>query len=132
LVSLRCRTSIPLYGSRNWMMPVNDTRTDVAQSTTRQIHDAIDLLQAGKIESAIVVAHAAEGKLPETGKPHLFHKLKEFAESLPKSEQGAKGPNDFINWLKHGRLVHKNPRRVFCLGFFFVATMTVQLPIWVS
>lgn len=75
----------------------------IPQSALHQIHDAIDLLYESKIESAIVVAHAAEGKLPETGKPHLFHKLKAFAESLP-DEPGAKGQNDFVVWLKHGEV----------------------------
>jgi hypothetical protein len=85
-------------------VPTEKTVTvGIAQSTLHRIHDAIDLLYESKIESAIVLAHAAEGQLPETGKPHLFHKLKAFADSLP-DEPGAKGPNDFVVWLKHGEV----------------------------
>ncbi len=80
----------------------------VPQSVLRQIHDAIDLLHASKLESAITLAHAAQGMLPKTDKPHLGHKLDALEKSIPEGEPGARGANDFATWLKHGEV--KNVR----------------------
>jgi hypothetical protein len=49
--------------------------------------------------------------LPDTWKPHFRQKVKEFSKSREiKGEGGAIGPNDYINWLKHGTLVKNGPR----------------------
>jgi hypothetical protein len=50
------------------------------------------------------LAAAGEGILPPTDKPHFRQKVKELAASLPEIEKGSQGPNDYINWLKHGTL----------------------------
>ena len=68
----------------------------------RQIHAAIDHLHRGDFECAITLAAAGEGMLPETDVPHFRQKVKALAASLPAAEEGAQGPNDYINWLKHG------------------------------
>jgi hypothetical protein len=77
----------------------------------RQIHGAIDHVYRGDYECAITLAGAGEGILPETDKPHFRQKEKELAK-LPeiKAAGGAIGPNDYINWLKHGSLVRGGPR----------------------
>jgi tRNA threonylcarbamoyladenosine modification (KEOPS) complex Cgi121 subunit len=77
--------------------------TTAHSTSMRQIHAAIELMHRGEFECAIVLAHAAEGILPATDKPHTFQKVKALSASLASSdEQGAKGANDFTNWLKHG------------------------------
>jgi hypothetical protein len=45
----------------------------------------------------------AEGMLPDTDEPHFRQKEKELSKSPEiKAAGGAIGPNDYINWLKHG------------------------------
>jgi hypothetical protein len=51
--------------------------TNKQKASMRQIHAAIDHLHKAEFESAITLAGAAEGVLPETDKPHLFQKNKE-------------------------------------------------------
>lgn len=61
-------------------------------------------MHRGELECAIVLAHAAEGILPSTDKPHTFQRIKALSASLPPSGDGeANGANDFANWLKHGK-----------------------------
>ena len=67
-----------------------------------KIHAAIDHLQKAEFESAITLASAAEGTLPETDKPHLFQKIKKMTESLPGDASGATKVNAISNWTKHG------------------------------
>lgn len=88
-------------------MNTKDLETSVSDSALRQIHVAIQLLQISELESAITLAAAAEGMMPATETPHLFSKLKLLADGLPVSEPGAKGPNDYAVWLKHGEAVGK-------------------------
>jgi hypothetical protein len=76
--------------------------TTIEQAARRQIHLAIAFLHRAEYEAAITLAAAAEGMLPDPGKPYLFPKLKAWAERFPKEEPGAKGLNDFSVWLKHG------------------------------
>jgi hypothetical protein len=77
----------------------------------RQIHGAIEHAYRGDYECAITLAGAAEGILPETDEPHFREKEKELARSSEiKAAGGATGPNDYINWLKHGSLVKGGPR----------------------
>jgi hypothetical protein len=75
---------------------------DVRSASLVQIHDAIDHLHKLDFVSAITLASAAEGILPDTDKPHLFPRLKALVDSFPKDSQGATGVNDFTNWTKHG------------------------------
>lgn len=89
--------------------------TNVRLASMRQIHCAIDHLHRGDYECAITLAGAAEGILPETGKPHFRQKVKELSKELSKLPEvqetgGAIGPNDYINWLKHGSLERGGPR----------------------
>jgi hypothetical protein len=78
-----------------------DTTMQIA--SMRQIHAAIEHLKKGDFECAITLGGAGEGMLINTDKPHLRSKVKELAVSLKDDpEPGAKDPNDYITWLKHG------------------------------
>ncbi len=86
-----------------------DTHTRLA--SMRQIHCAIEHLHRGDFECAITLAGAAEGILPETDDAHFRQKVKALSKSPEiKAAGGATGPNDYINWLKHGRLKKDGPR----------------------
>jgi hypothetical protein len=75
------------------------------------MHAAIEHLHRGDYECAITLAGAAEGMLPHTDEPHFRQKVKELSASPEiKAEGGATGPNDYINWLKHGRIKPDGPR----------------------
>jgi hypothetical protein len=76
--------------------------TNKQKASMRQIHAAIDHRHKAEFESAITLAGAAEGVLPETDKPHLFQKIKKMAESLPEDKSGANKVNTVTNWVKHG------------------------------
>jgi hypothetical protein len=77
----------------------------------RQIHCAIEHLQRGDYECAITLAGAAEGMLPDTEESHFREKVKSLSKSPEiQAEGGATGPNDYINWLKHGRIRREGPR----------------------
>jgi hypothetical protein len=85
--------------------------TDVRFASMRQMHAAIEHLHRGEFECAITLAGAAEGMLPDTDRPHFRQKVKELsARPEIKAAEGATGPNDYINWLKHGTLVKGGPR----------------------
>lgn len=85
--------------------------TTVRFASMRQVHAAIDHLYRGDFECAITLAGAAEGMLPDTDSPHFRQKAKELAARPEIKAAGvATGPNDFINWLKHGTLVKDGPR----------------------
>jgi hypothetical protein len=77
----------------------------------RQIHCAIEHAERGDYECAITLAGAAEGMLPDTDEPHFRQKVKALSKSPEiQAEGGATGPNDYINWLKHGRCKKDGPR----------------------
>ncbi len=77
--------------------------TDRQKASARQIHNAIDHLRNGEFKSAITLASAAEGVLPEPQKPYLFQKIKKFSESLPDSKKSEPNAvNAMNNWPKHG------------------------------
>ena len=49
--------------------------------------------------------------LPDTDEPHFRQKVKALSKSPEiQAEGGATGPNDYINWLKHGRCKKDGPR----------------------
>jgi hypothetical protein len=85
--------------------------TNVRFASMRQINAAIEHLHQGDWECAITLAGAAEGKLPDTDEPHFRQKVRSLSMS-PEIQLagGATGPNDYINWLKHGTLVKGGPR----------------------
>lgn len=69
----------------------------------RQIHCAIEHIHRGDFECAITLGAAAEGMLPNTEQPLLRDKVKDLSKAQEiKAAGGATGPNDIINWLKHG------------------------------
>jgi hypothetical protein len=77
-------------------------------SATLQIHDAIDCLYRGAFASAVTLAHAAENQLGKPGPPHLFTKLQDAYEALPKDKKPERhGLNDKAVWLKHGQVNDK-------------------------
>jgi len=85
--------------------------TKVQFASMRQINAAIDHLHRGDFECAITLAGAAEGMLPDTNSPHSRQKVKELsAHPEIKAAGEATGPNDYINWLRHGTLVKDGPR----------------------
>jgi hypothetical protein len=85
--------------------------TNIRLAAMRQIHCAIEHLERGDYECAITLAGAAEGMLPDTDVPHFRQQVKELSKSPEiKAEGGATGPNDYINWLKHGRIRKDGPR----------------------
>jgi hypothetical protein len=84
--------------------------TIIRLASMRQINAAIDYLHRGDFECAITLAGAGEGMLPQTDNPHFLQKVRALAAALPETEEGAKGPNDYINWLKHGTLTKGGPR----------------------
>ena len=85
--------------------------TNVRFASMRQIHAAIDHLHRGDFECAITLAGAAEGILPNTNEPHFRQRVKSLSASPGiRAEGGATGPNDYINWLKHGQTERGGPR----------------------
>jgi hypothetical protein len=77
--------------------------TNIRHASMRQIHCAIEHVYRGDYECAITLAAAAEGMLPDTDEPHFRQKEVELSKSPEiKAAGGAIGPNDYINWLKHG------------------------------
>src|SRR6185295_3672791 len=85
--------------------------TKVQFASMRQINAATEHLHRGDFECAITLAGAAEGILPDTDEAHFRQKVKELATKPEiKAAGGATGPNDYINWLKHGTLVKGGPR----------------------
>jgi hypothetical protein len=85
--------------------------TNVRFASMRQMHAAIDHVNRGDFECAITLAGAAEGMLPNTDEPHFRQKVKALSTSPEiKAEGGATGPNDYINWLKHGQIDRGGPR----------------------
>jgi hypothetical protein len=78
-------------------------KTNIQTASRRQIVAAIEHIRKSGLEPAITLGLAAEGMLPTTEKEHLFPKVKELGKALAgKEEEGATGPNDVGNWLKHG------------------------------
>jgi hypothetical protein len=74
-------------------------------AATQQIHDAVEHLYKGAFGSAVTLAHAAENQLGTPGPPHLFTRLKDAYEALPKDEKPEKhGLNNHAVWLKHGEV----------------------------
>jgi hypothetical protein len=67
--------------------------TSKKRSALRQIEAAIKHFHNGELDSAITLAAAGEGQIPESTKEYLFRLLKRLA------------PNDdfnlVVNWLKH-------------------------------
>jgi hypothetical protein len=85
--------------------------TNVQYASMRQINAAIEHMHRGDFECAITLAGAAEGILPDTDEAHFRQKVKELAAKPEiKAAGGATGPNDYINWLKHGQLIRNGPR----------------------
>jgi hypothetical protein len=85
--------------------------THVRLASMRQIHCAIEHLHRGDYECAITLAGAAEGMLPETEEKQFRQALVEFSKSPGiRTAGGATGPNDYINWLRHGTIVRGGPR----------------------
>lgn len=81
--------------------------TNIQLASMRQINRAIDHCVNGEYECAITLAGAAEGMLPETKEAHLRQKIIELAgRDNIQAAGGAIGPNDYINWLKHGSFSH--------------------------
>lgn len=88
-----------------------DVQTKIQFASMRQINAAIEHLHGGDFECAITLAGAAEGMLPDTDDPHFRQKVKALSVSPEiQAEGGATGPNDYINWLKHGSLKRGGPR----------------------
>jgi hypothetical protein len=84
-------------------MTEKKTTTTITKSALRQIHDAIDLFHQSKFDSAVTVAHAAQGMMPKTENPHFSHKLEALAKALEAvGDERPTKPNDIANWLKHG------------------------------
>ena len=54
--------------------------THVRLASMRQIHCAIEHLHRGDFESAITLACAAEGILPDTDEPHFREKVKALSK----------------------------------------------------
>jgi hypothetical protein len=85
--------------------------TKVQFASMRQIHAAIEHLHRGDVECAITLAGAAEGMLPDTDEPHFRQQVKALSRLREiKEAGGATGPNDYINWLKHGQIKKGGPR----------------------
>jgi hypothetical protein len=85
--------------------------TTIRFASMRQIHGAICHLHRGDFECAITLAGAGEGILPDTDNPHFRQKVKALSASPEiKAEGGATGPNDYINWLKHGQIERDGSR----------------------
>ena len=85
--------------------------TKIQFAAMRQINAAIEHLHRQDFECAITLAGAAEGMLPDTDAPHFRKRVKELsAHPEIKAAGGATGPNDYINWLKHGTMVKGGPR----------------------
>jgi hypothetical protein len=85
--------------------------TNIRRASMRQIHGTIEHMHRGDFECAITLAGAGEGILPDADKVSLRQKLNEISQSPEiKAEGGATGPNDYINWLKHGSLKRGGPR----------------------
>jgi ribosomal protein L29 len=59
----------------------------------RQIHAAIEHMERGDFECAITPAEAANGTLAEADEFEI------------RAAGGTEGANDYINWLKHARLI---------------------------
>jgi hypothetical protein len=76
--------------------------TNQQLASKRQIHAAIDHLKKSDFESALTLAGAAEGVLPDTKNPHLFQKIKKMADALPADPSGGNEINAMTNWAKHG------------------------------
>jgi hypothetical protein len=71
----------------------------------------LDHHDKGDFECAITLAGAAEGMLPDTDKPHFRQKVKALSAAPEiRAEGGAIGPNDYINWLKHGQIQKEGER----------------------
>jgi hypothetical protein len=83
--------------------------THIRLASMRQIHAAMEHLHWGDFECAITPAAAGEGMLPEADAPHFRQKVMALSASMPEIEKGAKKPNDFINWLKHGKTEMNGP-----------------------
>jgi hypothetical protein len=80
--------------------------TNVQLASMRQINAAIEHMHRGDFECAITLAGAAEGMLPDSDEAHFRQKVKELAAKPEiRAAGGATGPNDYINWLKHGQLM---------------------------
>ncbi|MDI3469911.1 MAG: hypothetical protein OJF62_001974 [Pseudolabrys sp.] len=79
--------------------------THIRLAAMRQIHCAIEHLHRGDYECAITLAGAAEGMLPDPDQPTFRQKVKALSQKPEiQAAGGATGPNDYINWLKHGTL----------------------------
>jgi hypothetical protein len=77
----------------------------------RQIHCAIEHLHQGDFECAITLAGAAEGILPDTDEAHFRQKVQALSKSPEiRAAGGATGANDYINWLKYGRVARDGAR----------------------
>jgi hypothetical protein len=84
--------------------------TNIQFASMRQIHAAIEHHHRGDFECAITLAGAGEGMLPDAEEANFRQKVKELAVAAEiKIPGGATGPDDYINWLKHGRLIKGNP-----------------------
>lgn len=70
-----------------------ELKTSKKRSALRQIEAAIKHFHNGELDSAITLAAAGEGQLPETTKEYLFRLLRRLA---PKDDF-----NLVITWLKH-------------------------------
>jgi hypothetical protein len=84
--------------------------TNTRYASMRQIHAAIEHIKRGDFECAITLAGAAEGMLPDTDEPHFRQKMIALEKAMPEVDKKFKGANNFINWLKHGRIVKNGPR----------------------
>jgi hypothetical protein len=72
--------------------------TNLQFASMRQIHAAIEHMERGDFECAITPAEAANGTLAEADEFEI------------RAAGGTEGANDYINWLKHARLILNGPR----------------------
>lgn len=82
---------------------VADVKTSKQMAARRQIHAAIGHYRSGEFECAITLCSAAEGQIPEPGRPdHLFRILQQAASDRATSGSEKDDFNFAANWLKHG------------------------------
>jgi hypothetical protein len=88
--------------------------TDIRVAAMRQLHCAIEHLKEGHYEAAITLAAAAEGMLPEPGKPYLRSAIKQMSkrDDIQGETGGSNDPNACIHWLKHGTVDGKRREAV--------------------
>jgi len=81
-----------------------ETTLNCKATSARNIHLAIELLHRGQLESALVLASAGEGLLPEPNKPYLRLKQKAAVAKMSGGPGVALDINAVANWVKHGEV----------------------------